>query len=490
MPRAGIPLNGWLFRRNRHTYQFEFESYEMKCNADTATGSNCPHNHAMQEVNVNVQNHTNVYQHDGMTEDLAILSRWVKKELFVKVKFLYNPEINLMIGGKIYNMFLGDCKDRLVGLKLLAASDSACRNRYAQALWSQATKGKRRNLISDGLNTRRSSIYSATQNRFNGKKMMALLQLISTRYSLVIPILLGTELCSLCVQKYVVFPSLEAFEEGVQLPCVYMLFHDYFLKSSVGDAAWKEACLDAADPTAPIAPPQAQAFAMLLLRNNYFAWLWEAKLEYRTELKTDYDMVKDRCHAVEISDGILQCQINLNVDEEDEDNWSKILVKKDDNPVIYNSLKKASDALIKQVRQSARNNDKYKAFRTGVEPVQLEEDDNSPTENSEVPAESIHAKRTKKRKVLQGFREYTNPKDDEGKFKGWSTRAKTDMNELMEALNKPISEQEKIFRKLYRFTYKKKQGASVRKRAIPPDASGPNDDVQIWGLEGIPEVAL
>ena len=129
----------------------------------------------MQELNVNVQNHTNVYQHDGMTEDLAILSRWVKKELFVKVKFLYNPEINLMIGGKIYNMFLLDCKDRLVGLKLLAASDSDCRNRYAQALWSQETKGKRRNLISDGLNTRRSSIYSATQNRFNGKKM-ALLQ--------------------------------------------------------------------------------------------------------------------------------------------------------------------------------------------------------------------------------------------------------------------------------------------------------------------------
>ena len=439
----------------------------------------------MQELNVNVQNHTNVYQHDGMTEDLAILSRWVKKELFVKVKFLYNPEINLMIGGKIYNMFLLDCKDRLVGLKLLAASDSDCRNRYAQALWSQETKGKRRNLISDGLNTRRSSIYSATQNRFNGKKM-ALLQLISTRCSLVISILLHTELCGLCVQKYVVFPSLEAFEEGVQLPCVYMVFHDYFLKSSVGDAAWKEACLDAADPTDQIAPPQAKAFAMLLLRNNYFAWLWEAKLEYKSGLKTDYDLAKDRCNALEISEGILQCQINLNVDEEDEDNWSKILLKKEDNPVNYNAVKKASDALIKQVRQSARNNDKYKAFGTGVEAVQLDEDGSSPTQNSEAP-ESVHAKRTKKRKVLQGFREYTNPKDDEGKFKGWSTRAKTDMNELMEALNRPISEQEKIFRKLYRFTYKKKQGAGVRKRVTAQDASGPNDDVQIWGLEEIPD---
>ena len=304
------------------------------------------------------------------------------------------------------------------------------------------------------------------------------------RYS-TISILLLTELCSLCVNKYVVFPSLEAFEEGVRLPAVYMIFHDYFLKSSIGDASWKEACLDAADPTDPIAPPQGQAFAMLLLRNNYFAWLWEAKLEYKTALRTDYDIAKDRSHMHEISEAILQCQINLNVEEEDEDNWSKILVKKDADPIIYNSVLKANEVVLKKVRQAARNNDKYKTFRTGLEEAQLEAeglDTPNADGTSQNPAvqqeESIDAKRTKKRKVLQGFREYTNPKDDEGKFKGWSNRAKTDMNDLISALNQPISQEEKIFRKLYRFTYKQKQGGGVRKRVIPPDVPGQNDDVE------------
>jgi hypothetical protein len=61
---------------------------------------------------------------------------------------------------------------------------------------------------------------------------------------------LASELCNLCVSNDVVFPSLEeAFEEGMRLLAVYMVFHDYFLKSSIGDAAWKEACLDAADPS-------------------------------------------------------------------------------------------------------------------------------------------------------------------------------------------------------------------------------------------------
>jgi hypothetical protein len=120
----------------------------------------------MQELNLADPN--NVHENQGMSDDLIILSRWVKKELFVKVKFLYNIDKDLMIDGFIYNMFLFDCKDRLVGLKLNAGTGTARRTQYVWALWNQATK-KRRNLIADGLNTRRSSIYSASQNRFTGK---------------------------------------------------------------------------------------------------------------------------------------------------------------------------------------------------------------------------------------------------------------------------------------------------------------------------------
>ena len=107
-------------------------------------------------------------QVDGRCDDLLILSRWVRKELFAQVKFLYNPEVDLRVGGMLFNMFLRDCKGRLVGLKLNANRNSEYKMMYAESLWTEATRRKR-NLVADGLNARRSSIYSATQNRFNGK---------------------------------------------------------------------------------------------------------------------------------------------------------------------------------------------------------------------------------------------------------------------------------------------------------------------------------
>jgi hypothetical protein len=75
-----------------------------------------------------------------------------------------------MVNGMIYRKFLYDCKNRLVGLKLAAEKSSDYRERYVQSLWNEATR-KKCNLVTNGLNARRSSIYSATQNRFNGKNL-------------------------------------------------------------------------------------------------------------------------------------------------------------------------------------------------------------------------------------------------------------------------------------------------------------------------------
>ena len=137
---------------------------------------------------------------------------------------------------------------------------------------------------------------------------------------------------------------MEAFEEGVKLPSVYVIFYDYFVKSSVGDAAWKEACLEAKDLTDPIVCPQAEAFALILLKNNYFAWLWEAKMALGDTLVTDYDLIQVRRNTSEISDIVLKCQINLDVDNEleDPDLMNQVLVKYPVNPRKYDALCKQS----------------------------------------------------------------------------------------------------------------------------------------------------
>ena len=108
------------------------------------------------------------HQVDGRSDDLIIISRWARKELFAQVKFLYNADVDLRVGGTLFNMFLRDCKDRLVGLKINANRNTEYRRLYIESLWMEATR-KKQNLVAEGLNARRSSIYSATQNRFSGK---------------------------------------------------------------------------------------------------------------------------------------------------------------------------------------------------------------------------------------------------------------------------------------------------------------------------------
>ena len=101
------------------------------------------------------------------TEDLDVLSNWVKKELFEKVKFIYDANIDLRLNGEIYWEFVRTCKDRLIGLKGSEAVGEY-RKLYVELLWQEANQ-KRRNLIANGLTMRRSSVYSGMQNQFIGK---------------------------------------------------------------------------------------------------------------------------------------------------------------------------------------------------------------------------------------------------------------------------------------------------------------------------------
>ena len=79
------------------------------------------------------------------------------------------------------------------------------------------------------------------------------------------------------------------------------MFYNWFLKSSVGDSAWKQAIYNPTNPLEPMAPIQGEAFAMILLKNNYFAWLSEAKLRLKELLVTEYDTKKEKHTKVHLS---------------------------------------------------------------------------------------------------------------------------------------------------------------------------------------------
>ena len=279
-----------------------------------------------------------------------------------------------------------------------------------------------------------------------------------------------------------------------------MIFYDYFFKASVGDTAWKKSIMECSDPTEPLAPPQSEAFAMLLLKNNYFAWLWEAKNQYKDLLVTEYDTKKKRAQKFEdLGHVYLKCQLNLEVDE-DEDDMNKIVIlpTRGETIGLYDTLLSHSRRDLQKVWKAAARNKKYKEFTKALGQLSDEDDDSSSeeeqpeqaaeqiaTDEPEQEASSLMEQRTKKRKILKSFQEYMNSNEEEGtRFKGWSSRAGEVLSKLTEKLNK-VTYKEKAFRRAYRHTYKQKLVTSGKKKKSNPEPKPANYQSKIWCLEEI-----
>ena len=69
-------------------------------------------------------------------------------------------------------------------------------------------------------------------------------------------------------------------------PKAYFIFYLYFYPAVVGDTSWKE-CI--AKKEGRIGSNTMEAFALLVLVNNYKAWLYEQKKTHKTSLWTEYD---------------------------------------------------------------------------------------------------------------------------------------------------------------------------------------------------------
>ena len=161
-----------------------------------------------------------------------------------------------------------------------------------------------------------------------------------------------------------------------------------------------------------------------------------------------------------------------------EQDWNKILVRSSVNHRKYESLCKATNTRLKQVRQLASNSDRYKEFKSAL-------NEGSEEESTDVDLES----RTKKRKRLKTFCEYTNPKDAEGKFKGWSIRAANDMRNSIAILG-VVGRHDRLFRRVYRHIYRENKGNGGRKKIATEEEAPENYEVEMWGLTAKSTVQL
>ena len=250
-----------------------------------------------------------------------------------------------------------------------------------------------------------------------------------------------------------IFPSLEAFEKRLELPTVLLIFYDYFLKPCVGETKCREKILSEGATEGRLAFEQVEAFVMLQLKNNYFAWLMEAKLEDTGKvIISDYDTGLASKNMNEVNEKIEGREIDLEdrnqdgeeqSDDDEEEPWpttSDLFVEKDTDR--HEELKKMKDALMKVVRSEARKNKDYKDMTKELEDYV-----------KAVPTLKDEKERVaKKRKVMKSLRKYTEREEGERRFRGWSARARMQMAELVREMKADKAKYAK-FNKAYREYY-------------------------------------
>jgi hypothetical protein len=101
-------------------------------------------------------------------EDLALIVKYIKNDLYPKVKFIYNARDDLAVTGRIYRNFLSTCKDRIGGPGLTAQHHKD----YMARLWAE---GRTNHLQKNALAAKRSAVYTVMQNKFSGKFFIWLL---------------------------------------------------------------------------------------------------------------------------------------------------------------------------------------------------------------------------------------------------------------------------------------------------------------------------
>lgn len=272
----------------------------------------------------------------------------------------------------------------------------------------------------------------------------------------------------------------------LDFPSVYFLFYEYFFKSSVGDIRWKRTCTTEQDKSTPLGSPQAEAFAMLLLKNNYFAWLLDAKLEAKGKLMTDYDPPIFRAGKKSAAELYLK-KLEINVDGGDSDN---ILVA--EGHMQYSNLRKKTDELLQSTRRMAKNNATYKEVKKAMDDIVHEAIMAGETEENgeDGMIDDEFKKREqlkKKRKILKPFREYTVRQAEEGRFKGWSKRAATDMAALCKQIKDEKNNGGK-FRTAYREIYLLRHHQQKPKANEPEEE--PVDYSELWDVENIIPVEI
>jgi hypothetical protein len=207
------------------------------------------------------------------------------------------------------------------------------------------------------------------------------------------------------------------------------VFYHNFLRAAVGEEEWKmfatrpTATPTEANPSPRMSTALNEAFALVLLKNNYFAWLLKAKQE-NEGLVTDYD--SDRQESTRTLVDFLLGGVVIDLDEEKRDQHFVLM------PVNESQADHAADALVLLAHRQATEHVRYTtqvlqaSVRASVSYLQIH--DALTLMKAQTAQQGINEmperlRKRKKRQILKDLKPYTARKGSEKAFRGWSSRA-------------------------------------------------------------------
>ena len=228
-------------------------------------------------------------------------------------------------------------------------------------------------------------------------------------------------------------PSIESLGRGLKDPKASCVFHMCFCTATVGEARWKE-CLS--NEEGRIGSNTMEAFAQLVLVNNYKAWLYEEKKKHLTNLFTKCDCPPS-CGKKSGVDKILD---GVQFDLEQEETTSPNVIY-DKNDTTYKKLEKER---IEWLEEFCKTECCLQTKNGVLKKALTDNSDGSNQTEAAAHAEDKFVQKErakKKRKLTREMREFTGvPTQGERKHKGWSDEGMVAFEQHVKAVKKDVDD--------------------------------------------------
>ena len=202
-------------------------------------------------------------------------------------------------------------------------------------------------------------------------------------------------------------------------PKCYFIFYEYFYKAAVGEKSWNDCIKD--EENGRIGNDNTEAFALLLLTNNYKAWLSDEKQRYRDLLMTEYDTVPNDANPSLVDIVLPNMEITVKNQSTDIDEDTHMILR-DSTDQQYQQMSEERKRML--MLGITANHELCDSMKKCWEET---ETSNHVMGHEEADATGIGTdygkeRRKKRRKLMKGMRKWTCGTEKGAKIlKGWST---------------------------------------------------------------------